>query len=144
MGPLFIVLLIVLVFAEMQTGGSVTAAQKLANAIAQAEGAGVPGSVPQRANNPGDLEIGDPYGMGTIAGKTIFPSLADGMNALVSEVGRMLGLHGTSIYSPDMTISEVSTLWVNGSKEVTADSQAWASNVAKALGVSVDTPIGSV
>jgi hypothetical protein len=56
--------------------GNVSTAS-LAAAIATAEGANVPGSIPQKANNPGNLELGDiGYGVLTAAGGekiTIFP-----------------------------------------------------------------------
>lgn len=142
MWPLFVVLLIVLVLNVMQTGGSVTAAQKIAAAIAKAEGSGKPGAIPTIANNPGDLVEGD-LGNGTIQGKTVFASAQEGLTALENMVSGWL-TGNSRIYSPDMTISEISTWYVNGTADATAASDAWASNVANALGLSVNDPLSAV
>ena len=57
--------------------------QALAQAIATAEGFGVPGAVPTRANNPGDLVMGDQgLGVANAEGVTIYPTIAAGWAAL--------------------------------------------------------------
>lgn len=108
--------------------------QALANAIATAEGFFSAGSLPQRANNPGDLELGD-QGQGTIAGKTIFASLQDGWDALYHQVSLML-TGASRIYSPSMTISQIAGFYTGGDNPT-----SWATNVANALGVGVDTTL---
>lgn len=119
-----------------------SAAQKIAKAIATAEGFYVSGSLPQRANNPGDLELGD-KGWGVLNGKTIFPSASQGWQALYGIVQGWLD-GSSKIYSPDWTIQDVANEYVGGQQNPTTDSIAWASNVADTLGVSTDTPIGQV
>jgi hypothetical protein len=112
----------------------------LANAIAKAEGYfSSATAVPVRANNPGDLVLGDVgNGVANSAGVTIFDSLEDGWNALFNEINAILS--GTSKYiSPDMTIAQMGQVYAGP-----AGGAAWAANVAGALGVSVDTPISSL
>ncbi len=116
--------------------------QSLAEAIAKAEGFFVNGSLPNRANNPGDLKVGD-KGQGTIDGKTIFSTIEEGWQHLYYQVSIIL--NGTSsIYTPDMTIQEVANRYVNGNDQTTPASEGWARNVANSLGVTVDTPVGQV
>ena len=99
-----------------------------AQAIANAEGFGVDGAIPTRANNPGDLALGD-MGYGTLgSGITVFPSLAAGIQALENQVAKMTG--GTShVYNPNMSIAQAGSIYANGDPN-------WGSNVAKALGLS--------
>src|SRR5271170_7327738 len=75
--------------------------QQFAQAIATADGFYVAGSIPQQANNPGDLELGD-QGNGVLGeGITVFPDLTSGWNALYSQVSLMF--NGTShVYAPSM------------------------------------------
>jgi hypothetical protein len=109
--------------------------QRIAKAIAKAEGFYVSGSVPSRAHNPGDLKLGD-KGYGTIDGKTIFPSDSQGWQALYHEV--QLILDGKSAYyQPSMSIADIGNIYSGGDPN-------WAQNVADDLGVDVDTQIGQV
>lgn len=119
-----------------------TVVQKIAQAIAKAEGFYVQGSVPQRAKNPGDLELGD-RGYGTIDGKTVFPSTSQGWQALYAQVQSILD-NSSAIYGPDWTIQDIANEYVNGRSDITSDSAAWANNVADSLGVTPDTQIGQV
>lgn len=84
--------------------------KKIAEAIATAEGFYVPGTRPQRDNNPGDIEA-------DLIGKAIswdgsFPMYAtvqDGWQNLYTQVSAMLnGL--SSHYNPVMTIQEVAQI----------------------------------
>lgn len=110
---------------------------RISRAIAKAEGFFVHGSLPQRANNPGDLKLGD-QGLGTINGKTVYKSAVDGWLHLNKEV--ILILSGKSkYYTPDMTISELAEVWTGGDA-----SDSWAATVAESLGVSIDTKIKDV
>lgn len=98
-------------------------------AIANAEGFGKENAIPTRANNPGDLAIGD-LGYGTLgSGITIFPSLEAGVQALENQVARMTGQKSSSVYNPDMSIAQAGSLYANGDP-------SWAANVAKYLGLS--------
>ncbi len=119
-----------------------TAVQKIAKAIAKAEGFYVQGSIPQRANNPGDLERGD-IGFGVIALKTIYPSAGQGWEAIYHQIGIMLD-NSSAVYGPTWTIQDVADEYVSGMQSDTKDSVAWAQNVADSLGVSVDTQIGTI
>lgn len=114
-----------------------SAVQAIAKAIALAEGFYVSGSIPQRANNPGDLVEGD-IGNGTLgAGITVFATPEDGWNALYNQVSKML--NGTShIYSPNMTIAQVA------GKYTATQQTAWANNVSGSLGVSPDTTLSDI
>lgn len=102
-------------------------AHVLALAIARAEGFDVEGSIPQRANNPGDLRIGD-RGLGMLGeGITIFPTVEDGWDALDHQCGRILS--GKSpYYRPQMTLAEMGMTYSGGDQD-------WAKNVAAILGV---------
>jgi hypothetical protein len=105
-----------------------------ARAIASAEGYGVLGSVPSRANNPGDLKLGGE----TIAdGITVYGTAEDGWRALLRQIERMAD--GSSrIYHAGMTLRDVAARWT------TTDAGPWAATVARALGVSVHTTLGEV
>lgn len=105
-------------------------------AIGRAEGANVPGSVPDRANNPGDMKVGD-VGLGTINGITIFATDADGERALERQLD-LIVTGRSHVYSADMTIAEMAEKWT------TTESSAWAANVAAALGVSVNTRLADL
>jgi hypothetical protein len=108
----------------------------LANAIARAEGFGVAGAVPTRANNPGDLALGDVgHGLANSAGVTIFATATDGWNALYNQLLRIFG-EASHVYSFEMTFSEMAVKWTGGDNPA-----AWAANVADALGVTPDTTL---
>ncbi len=108
----------------------------VAEAFARAgEGFYVAGSVPARANNPGDLKIGD-RGYGTIGGKTIFATPQDGWNALYRQL--VLIRNGKSRnFKPTDTWREVARTWVG-----TADFENWLVNVTNRLGVKSTDRIG--
>ena len=118
------------------------AVQKIAKAIAIAEGFYKQGSLPQRANNPGDLERGD-IGYGIIDGKTVYPSASQGWSALYAQVQAMLD-NSSKIYGPTWTIQDVANEYVSGQQNPTTDSTAWAQNVADTLGVDTETQIGTI
>lgn len=133
---------------ESAAGGAMStvsqaAIEAIARAIATAEGFYVSGSLPQRAHNPGDLEMGD-IGFGVINGKTRFGTDQDGWNALYEQIGRMLHLHGVSLYSPTMSIAQVAAEWVNGKTYPSTDSDAWAANFSRVLGVTPDMTLQDV
>lgn len=107
-----------------------------AEAIAKQEGFYVPGSVPQRAHNPGDLKIpGQPTLPGTSI--TMFQTDTDGWNALYKQLNLIL-TGRSSHYDLDMTIADMSRVWT------TTQQGPWASNVASYLGASVNTPLWQV
>jgi hypothetical protein len=112
--------------------------QRIAQAIAFAEGFYVNGSRPQRNHNPGDMTqdlIGRKIGMD--GAFVIYSSDDDGWSNLYKQVEMWLG--GSSSHaSASSTISDLSSFYT------TTDQAAWATNVANQLGVSIDTPIGDI
>ncbi len=115
------------------------ATDRIAVAIAAAEGFNVPGSVPNRNHNPGDLRL-DVNGKGVGKDELGFIKYAtdeDGWDALRHQVSLMLN-NKSHVYNNGMTIHQVA-------QKYTATAQAeWASIVASALGVSVDTPLSMI
>jgi len=100
-----------------------------ARAIAKAEGYYVPGSLPQRLNNPGSLK--DP----ATGRLRQFPTPANGWAALLTQL-RLVLTGRSRYYRPDMTLAEFARVYSGGDKP-----DAWARIVATELGVSQDTPI---
>jgi hypothetical protein len=122
--------------------------RRLAQAWAYAEGwfNGSPNSVPRRANNPGDMKLGDRFGLGTINGITIFPKAdelcspsdtQDGWASLFREITAIL-CGKSHIYKPTWTIAQIAEKWT------TTLPEAWAQNVSSKLGVTPDTTIASL
>jgi hypothetical protein len=109
--------------------------RSMAQAIAKAEGFYNFNSIPQRANNPGDLKLGAPT-LGA-SGITIFESVDQGWNALYRQLG--LIVNGQSAhYDLGMSIKAMGDVYE-------ADpGDNWARNVAGFLGVSLDTPLYEV
>jgi len=107
----------------------------IANAIAKAEGFFLNGSEPQRAHNPGDLELGD-IGNGLLFNKTIFATDADGWNALYHQINLMIS-GDSNVYDPSMTWRDIAAKWVG-----TSDANNWMLNVTKGLGVLPDSTLG--
>jgi hypothetical protein len=111
--------------------------QALAQAIATAEGFGVPGAVPTRANNPGDLVFGDQgYGVANSEGVTIYPDVASGFGALYYELN-LIFTGQSKVYTLDMTFAKMAQLWTGGDQ-----SGAWAANVVSVVGASVNETLG--
>lgn len=120
-------------------GGPTTYPQpivRFAQAIAKQEGFYVAGSIPQRANNPGDLKIPN---SATLPGTQItrFASVDEGWNALYRQL--FLILTGqSSYYNLDMSIEQMAQVWT------TTQQGPWALNVASYLGVSTDAKLWQV
>jgi len=111
-------------------------------AIALAEGANVPGSAPDRYNNPGDLSRGDEHGQQVIGYVTLpdgeveinFASKEAGWSALYTKMANAAqGL--SSVYTPDMS-------WRQIAQEYAGNSAAWLANVTRTLGVNPDSRYG--
>jgi hypothetical protein len=140
---LIVLALVAAGYVLLQMGGSVDSSstpgvQALAQAIATAEGFYIAGSRPQRDNNPGDMTqdlIGKGVGMDGPFVK--YATAADGWANLYAQINLWLN-GGSANASSDSTISDLSSFYTS-----TAQS-SWAVNVANALGVSVDTPIGQI
>lgn len=116
-----------------QGGKLSTTLDELVEAIAQAEGYYLKGSIPNRFHNPGDLKYrtGRKF-FGQVAvgkgGHVIFKNDAAGWYALREQLRKMVA--GESrIYSPDMTLEDVA-------KKYAGNWRVWAKNVSHNLGVS--------
>jgi len=102
--------------------------RRIAAAIAIAEGYWVPGSIPNRRNNPGNLTNPRTGQIRT------FASAEEGWRALYRQIERILS--GESpLYPANGTIRQISRIYT------ATDQDAWARNVARALGVSPDTKL---
>lgn len=111
----------------------------IAQAIAAAEGFGIPGTVPTRANNPGDLCLGD-LGNGVITSSggeqiTVFPDAATGWSYLYNQVNLMIN-NQSSNYNTSMT-------WAQIGAKYAGPNTPWGANVAAQLGVDVNSTLGS-
>jgi hypothetical protein len=138
-----------------QSGGSITPSesfstsllgpspmvQQFAQAIALAEGFNVSESIPQRANNPGDItDVGQgfPGDTGQRIGQNIivFDTAANGWNALYAQVQLMLS-GNDPLYPASATLQQVGGVYAS-------DPVNWPANVASVLGVSINTTLGEI
>lgn len=106
----------------------------IAAAIGHAEGFGLPNAIPTRANNPGDLKLGD-LGHGAISGKTIFATVEDGWNALRKQIN-LMATGRSDYYQPTDTWRRIAQVWVG-----TSDYPNWMNTVTSDLGVSPDSTL---
>lgn len=117
------------ILALSKTAGTSADARvvRMAQAIARAEGYGVPGAIPTLRNNPGNIRsTTQPYEIRS------YPSIQDGWEALYRQVARMLS--GSSLYPATWTIEQVAQRYTGE-----ATYMNWARNVASFLGVSTTT-----
>lgn len=112
--------------------------QRIAEAIAAAEGFYVAGSRPAQNHNPGDMTA-DLIGksIGKDGPFVMYSNDQDGWDNLTHQIQLWLG-GGSSHATADSTISDISQFYTS------TDQTAWATNVANNLGVSIDTPIREV
>src|SRR4051812_12849473 len=96
----------------------------LANAIAHAEGFGLPNAIPTRAHNPGDLVLGD-KGYGTLGSEdiTVFADDKTGWAALEHQLD-VIREHKSHVYTPSMSILQMAQKWTN------TQQVEWAQNVS--------------
>lgn len=104
---------------------------KLMVAIAKAEGFGIPGAIPTRANNPGDLTrslgydtTGETLGS---AGIVIFVDVPNGWAALEEQLS--LIKNGDSIHKLTDTLLQFAQGYT------TTEQDNWANNVSQAIGL---------
>lgn len=105
---------------------------QLAEAIALAEGYGVPGAIPTVANNPGDLKVGGPS-IGS--GISVFQTPEQGWDALYRQLVAIRDGR-SAYYDTSTTLADMGQRW--------AGDHAWAGNVARTLGVSVETTLAEI
>lgn len=111
--------------------------QRLARAIATAEGFFVPGSIPAIAHNPGDLKLGD-LGRGKLGeGITVLASDEEGWQRLYHQID-LMATGVSHYYKPYMTLREIARVWTG------TQQSEWSANVARALGVSEDATLVQV
>lgn len=112
-------------------------AQRLAVAIARAEGFFVDGSLPQRTNNPGDMELGN-RGWGVVNLKTVYGKAdwnadiddrTDGCSALRRECEAIL-TGASAMYSVNDTFDQLADRWTGGDSVT-----SWLNTVTQHLGV---------
>lgn len=102
---------------------------KIAEAIAIAEGFFVPDSIPNRYNNPGDIEEA-----GT---KVNYLTIQDGWNALYRQIEMMID--GRShIYNPNMQWTTIGKLYTGEQTYMN-----WVENVCRILQVSVTSTLAA-
>jgi hypothetical protein len=107
----------------------------LAKAIARAEGFGIPGALPTRANNPGDLMAGD-IGFGEIDGKTVFQTAEDGWDALKRQL--LLIVNGRSNYYDAFdTFRQFAVTYTGGDSP-----DSWLAVLKQDLGIGESTRLG--
>lgn len=109
----------------------------IAQAIAIAEGANVPGSNPDRLNNPGDISDGaGTFGSQAHSGSnvTTFPDKETGWSWLYNKLENIA--RGKShVFSPSMT-------WEEFAQKYAGNWQNWVNNVTRELGVDPSSTFG--
>jgi hypothetical protein len=106
-------------------------------ATLHAEGYHVPGSIPARACNPGDLKLGD-HGLGTINAKTIYPSHSAGFAALEHEWTLILTGH-SAYYHPDWTPRKIAAEWTGNDNP-----SGWLKTFCELVPITPDAPLSSL
>lgn len=118
-------------------------ARKLAVAIARAEGFFVDGSLPQRTNNPGDMELGN-RGWGLVNSKTVYGKAdwnadiddrTDGCSALRRECEAVL-TGASAVYNVNDTFLILAEKWTGGDSP-----ESWLLAVIEHLGVAETTTL---
>lgn len=102
----------------------------IAHAIARAEGANVPGSNPDRLNNPGDLSDGAAeFGFEPHSGSNVthFPTKTTGWQWLYNKLQRIQSGQ-SEVYFSSMTWTQIAQKWAG-------DWSNWVANVSNYLGV---------
>jgi hypothetical protein len=113
--------------------GEASSTIAIAQAIATAEGGLTPGTFPYRTNNPCDVFVG-----GSTAG---YSTMAGGWQACYNQIDLMVG-GGSSVYTPDESISDIAASWAPASAG--NNPANWASIVASQLGLSPSDPLTAV
>jgi hypothetical protein len=116
---------------------ALTPTQKLAHAIAKAEGFGAKGALPTRQHNPGNIRarrgVHYPGQVGLNSrGYVIFKDDRAGWTALESQIEKII-TGASHFYNVNMTLAQLSRSY--------ATSSIWVKNVAKNLGVTPGTSL---
>lgn len=94
-------------------------------------------NIPTRLNNPGDLKSSSGQG-----GFQSFSSPQEGFNALKNDLNIKISGQSKTGLTPQSTLKDFAYKWAPPSDN--NDSESYANNLAKKLGVSTETPIGSL
>lgn len=110
----------------------------LANAIAAAEGFGIPGAIPTRANNPGNLVIpgwkGETLGA---EGISVFATADEGWKRLYNQL-QLIKDGRSRVYTLNDTIATMGAKWAPH------DGGNWAANVSRVLQMPLTTRLGDL
>jgi hypothetical protein len=116
--------------------------ERFAKSVGVAEGFGVAGSIPTRANNPGDITDDGDLGYGVIrsvgphgAPITIYPTVSDGWSALYRKIRRAAS-GASEVYLLTMTIAEIGEKW--------SGDPIWAKNFSADFGCSSADTLGAL
>ena len=109
------------------------ARSQFAAAIGNAEGVNVPGSLPARNNNPGDLRNW-PGAPADASGYSIFPTMQAGWDALETQLDAIRN-GSSAYYNANMSIAQMGAIYADGDPN-------WAANVAAFLGTTSNAIIG--
>lgn len=145
---ILILIIVIILYYESSnmTNGSMgfsAAIVAFAQAIAYSEGFYTPGTVPYRANNPGDLtkgDIGDTGQYITASGGIViivFPDADSGWNALYTKLQRIAdGI--SSVYDSDMSLSDFASEY-SGDK-----TGSYLNSLISKIGYDANTSIGDI
>lgn len=138
-----VAIILMVIGGAMMSGGQYNdGVLAMAQAIAQAEGFYSNGSIPQLANNPGDLTRGDVGDTGqylTAAGGIQiirFATAADGWDALYRKLQHIV-TNQSSVYSASMTLSQFGSIY-------SGNDPNWIRNVADAIGESPNNTLDQI
>lgn len=106
-----------------------TQIERIAKAIARAEGFFTDSQLLQRLHNPVGLK---PVGGGSLIQ---FPTEYDGWQAAYRQI-RLILTNQSSVYNKDMSIAQIAPLWTGGDKP-----DEWALIVSSQLGIDKNEPI---
>lgn len=109
--------------------GEQSQVERIARAIARAEGFFTDSTLLQSLNNPVGLK---PVGGGSLRS---FPTVEQGWQAAYNQIELMLS-NRSNVYNREMSISQIAPLWTGGDKP-----EAWATIVSKELGVDKNTSL---
>jgi hypothetical protein len=114
----------------------------LAIAISHAEGFGVPGAVPTRAHNPGDLKIPGWTGLKTgNEGITVFGSDDEGWQALYTQLLRIKN-NQSHVYTLKLSFSQFAFHWTDTQEGDWLDNVLYKLRVIGYEDVDKDTTLG--
>lgn len=121
------------------SGAPTSSIVRMANAIAVAEGFGVEGAIPTRANNPGNLVI--PGWTGATLGSeriSVFGSATEGFQRLYFQL-QIIKDGRSNVYTLNDTIETMGAKWA----PLDTDGN-WPRNVARQMSVPITTRLGEL